>query len=116
MDDIGQKSGHLMLITPERVFYAGLLGRSAVACQLFALRRLQPRRRWRRCIGTPVHQVSRPSNGNRNAGDFDFEYGDGDQDDGQRHQKPHATHGNPADVHIAELEASFEVFGVDAGG
>ena len=27
MDDIGQKSGHLMLITPERVFYAGLLGR-----------------------------------------------------------------------------------------
>ena len=27
MDDIGHKSGHLMLITPERVFYAGLLGR-----------------------------------------------------------------------------------------
>ena len=28
MDDIGHKSGHLMMITPERVFYAGLLGRT----------------------------------------------------------------------------------------
>ena len=27
MDDEGRDSGHLMLITPERVFYAGLLGR-----------------------------------------------------------------------------------------
>lgn len=27
MDDKGRESGHLMLITPERVFYAGLLGR-----------------------------------------------------------------------------------------
>ena len=27
MDDKGRDSGHLMLITPERVFYAGLLGR-----------------------------------------------------------------------------------------
>jgi AraC-like DNA-binding protein len=32
MDDIGQKSGHLMLITPERVFYAGLLGRPRERC------------------------------------------------------------------------------------
>src|SRR4051794_7117520 len=32
MDDIGQKSGHLMLITPERVFYAGLLGRPRQRC------------------------------------------------------------------------------------
>lgn len=36
MDDIGhkcgQKSGHLMLITPERVFYAGLLGRPRARC------------------------------------------------------------------------------------
>jgi AraC-like DNA-binding protein len=27
MDEKGQESGHLMLISPERVFYAGLLGR-----------------------------------------------------------------------------------------
>jgi len=26
MDEKGHESGHLMLITPERVFYAGLLG------------------------------------------------------------------------------------------
>ncbi|MGH6709029.1 MAG: helix-turn-helix domain-containing protein [Bradyrhizobium sp.] len=32
MDDIGGKSGHLMLITPERVFYAGLLGRPRERC------------------------------------------------------------------------------------
>jgi AraC-like DNA-binding protein len=36
MDDIGHKSGpksgHLMLITPERVFYAGLLGRPRARC------------------------------------------------------------------------------------
>ena len=30
--DIGRKSGHLMLITPERVFYAGLLGRPRERC------------------------------------------------------------------------------------
>src|SRR5258706_12397539 len=28
----GQQSGHLMLITPERVFYAGLLGRPRERC------------------------------------------------------------------------------------
>jgi hypothetical protein len=33
MDDKGQQSGHLMLITPERVFYAGLLGRRASAAR-----------------------------------------------------------------------------------
>ena len=27
MDEKGNESSHLMLITPERVFYAGLLGR-----------------------------------------------------------------------------------------
>jgi AraC-like DNA-binding protein len=33
MDQLsGQKSGHLMLITPERVFYAGLLGRPRERC------------------------------------------------------------------------------------
>ena len=32
MDHIGHKSGHLMLITPERVFYAGLLGRPRQRC------------------------------------------------------------------------------------
>jgi AraC-like DNA-binding protein len=32
MDCAGQKSGHLMLITPERVFYAGLLGRPRARC------------------------------------------------------------------------------------
>ena len=32
MDDVGRKSGHLMLITPERVFYAGLLGRPRERC------------------------------------------------------------------------------------
>jgi AraC-like DNA-binding protein len=32
MDEIGRKSGHLMLITPERVFYAGLLGRPRERC------------------------------------------------------------------------------------
>ena len=32
MDDKGHKSGHLMLITPERVFYAGLLGRPRERC------------------------------------------------------------------------------------
>jgi AraC-like DNA-binding protein len=32
MDDNGRKSGHLMLITPERVFYAGLLGRPRERC------------------------------------------------------------------------------------
>lgn len=36
MDDVdqksGHKSGHLMLITPERVFYAGLLGRPRARC------------------------------------------------------------------------------------
>ena len=32
MDDISHKSGHLMLITPERVFYAGLLGRPRQRC------------------------------------------------------------------------------------
>ena len=31
MDAKGQQSGHLMLISPERVFYAGLLGRRANA-------------------------------------------------------------------------------------
>ena len=30
--DLGRKSGHLMLITPERVFYAGLLGRPRARC------------------------------------------------------------------------------------
>jgi len=33
MDDKGRESGHLMLITPERVFYAGLLGRPRERCQ-----------------------------------------------------------------------------------
>ena len=33
MDDKGRVSGHLMLITPERVFYAGLLGRPRERCQ-----------------------------------------------------------------------------------
>jgi len=32
MDAKGQVSGHLMLITPERVFYAGLLGRPRERC------------------------------------------------------------------------------------
>ena len=32
MDDKGHKSSHLMLITPERVFYAGLLGRPRERC------------------------------------------------------------------------------------
>jgi AraC-like DNA-binding protein len=32
MDDQGHESGHLMLITPERVFYAGLLGRPKERC------------------------------------------------------------------------------------
>ena len=32
MDDKGRQSGHLMLITPERVFYAGLLGRPRQRC------------------------------------------------------------------------------------
>ena len=32
MDDKGHISGHLMLITPERVFYAGLLGRPRERC------------------------------------------------------------------------------------
>src|SRR5439155_22762432 len=33
MDDKGRESGHLMLIAPERVFYAGLLGRPRERCQ-----------------------------------------------------------------------------------
>jgi AraC-like DNA-binding protein len=32
MDDKASRSGHLMLITPERVFYAGLLGRPRQRC------------------------------------------------------------------------------------
>jgi AraC-like DNA-binding protein len=32
MDDKASESGHLMLITPERVFYAGLLGRPRERC------------------------------------------------------------------------------------
>ena len=32
MDDRAHNSGHLMLITPERVFYAGLLGRPRERC------------------------------------------------------------------------------------
>jgi AraC-like DNA-binding protein len=32
MDDEGHESGHFMLITPERVFYAGLLGRPRQRC------------------------------------------------------------------------------------
>ena len=32
MDSEGRESGHLMLITPERVFYAGLLGRPRQRC------------------------------------------------------------------------------------
>ena len=32
MDDRTRNSGHLMLITPERVFYAGLLGRPRERC------------------------------------------------------------------------------------
>ena len=32
MDEKGRESGHLMLITPERVFYAGLLGRPRQRC------------------------------------------------------------------------------------
>lgn len=33
MDDKGRQSGHLMLITPDRVFYAGLVGRPRARCQ-----------------------------------------------------------------------------------
>lgn len=33
MDDKGRESGHLMLITPERVLYAGLVGRPRERCQ-----------------------------------------------------------------------------------
>ena len=33
MDDKSRESGHLMLITPERVFYAGLVGRPRERCQ-----------------------------------------------------------------------------------
>jgi len=33
MDDKGRESGHLMLIAPERVFYAGLVGRPRERCQ-----------------------------------------------------------------------------------
>lgn len=33
MHDKGRESGHLMLITPERVFYAGLTGRPRQRCQ-----------------------------------------------------------------------------------
>jgi len=32
MNDKGRECGHLMLITPERVFYAGLLGRPRQRC------------------------------------------------------------------------------------
>ena len=32
MDDRASASSHLMLITPERVFYAGLLGRPRERC------------------------------------------------------------------------------------
>ena len=32
MDEKASESGHLMLITPERVFYAGLLGRPRERC------------------------------------------------------------------------------------
>ncbi|MDU6319933.1 MAG: AraC family transcriptional regulator, partial [Bradyrhizobium sp.] len=32
MDVTRRDSGHLMLITPERVFYAGLLGRPRQRC------------------------------------------------------------------------------------
>ena len=32
MDDNAKTSGHLMLITPQRVFYAGLLGRPRERC------------------------------------------------------------------------------------
>src|SRR6202012_4070623 len=32
MDETARNSGHLMLITPERVFYAGLLGRPRERC------------------------------------------------------------------------------------
>ena len=32
MDDRASRTGHLMLITPERVFYAGLLGRPRERC------------------------------------------------------------------------------------
>src|SRR5215470_10276526 len=32
MDHSASESGHLMLITPERVFYAGLLGRPRARC------------------------------------------------------------------------------------
>ncbi len=32
MDDKRHQSGHLMLITPDRVFYAGLLGRPRERC------------------------------------------------------------------------------------
>ena len=31
-DSVRRESGHLMLITPERVFYAGLLGRPQQRC------------------------------------------------------------------------------------
>ena len=33
MDDKGRESGHLMLITPDRVLYAGLVGRPRERCQ-----------------------------------------------------------------------------------
>src|SRR6185369_3608408 len=33
MDEKGRESGHLMLITPERVLYAGLVGRPRERCQ-----------------------------------------------------------------------------------
>ena len=32
MDDKGREAGHLMLFTPERVFYAELLGRLRERC------------------------------------------------------------------------------------
>ena len=78
MDDIGHKSGHLMLITPERVFYAGLLGRpraTLLGCvqhlcldrgRAVAHDRRWPRELWRNGRRAPerqAHHRQRPSLG-----------------------------------------------------
>ena len=78
MDDIGHKSGHLMLITPERVFYAGLLGRpraTLLGCvqhlcldrgRAVAHDRRWPRELWRNGRRAPerqAHHCQRPSFG-----------------------------------------------------
>ena len=65
MEDLGRESDHLMLITPERVFYAGLLGRprkrTPGCCHVYVAVKGKPMRLLVQAVGERVRsQFDRP--------------------------------------------------------